>query len=501
VWAERKEKFQAQAEPSLDCETYVNGRKRLLDQELKKVAEMIRQHRLPEARLEGQQLVISPLTRSGPDQTEQWAEKVYALLPRIHLTHLLEEVDGWTHFTKAFTHLYSGQPAADRTGLLTAVLADATNLGKTRMADATEKYTADRLTWIEDWYIREAHYSRALAAIVKLQGEIPLASQWGSGRTSSSDGQAFPIAFRKPVIAQVNAKYGRDPVTTFYTHVSERYAPFHARAISSTVRDAPHVLDGLLDQQTDRPIEEHYTDTSGYTDHLFALCHLLGFRFAPRIRDLSDHRLFYFEKSAAYDGIQPRLGGRIYGRTIREHWDDVARLITSFRQGTVAPSLLVSKLAGHPRQNHLFATLREIGRIQRSLFTLAWLQDPALRRRVTIGLHKGEAHHTLKRAIRFYRRGSVNDRTQLDQNLDAMALNLVVAAIILWNTAYLDQALQLLQKEGVSVPEDYLRHISPLGWEHITITGTYHWAGVDRAWGRFQPLRRAAIDPLKAKSA
>jgi hypothetical protein len=118
---------------------------------------------LPEARLEGQQLVISPLTRSGPDQTEQWAEKVYALLPRIHLTHLLEEVDGWTHFTKVFTHLYSGQPAADRTGLLTAVLADATNLGKTRMADATEKYTADRLTWIEDWYIREANYSRALA--------------------------------------------------------------------------------------------------------------------------------------------------------------------------------------------------------------------------------------------------------------------------------------------------------------------------------------------------
>ena len=99
VWAERQEKFLAQAEPSLDCETYVNGRGRSPDPELKKVAEMIRQHRLPEARLEGQQLVISPLTRSGPDQTEKWAEKVYALLPRIHLTHL-EEVDGWTHFSK-----------------------------------------------------------------------------------------------------------------------------------------------------------------------------------------------------------------------------------------------------------------------------------------------------------------------------------------------------------------------------------------------------------------
>jgi hypothetical protein len=104
---------------------------------------------------------MSPLTRSEPDQTEKWAEKVYALLPRIHLTELLVEVDGWTQFTNTFTHLYAGQPTADRAGLLTAILADATNLGKCRMAEATETYTADRLAWIEDWYIREAAYARA----------------------------------------------------------------------------------------------------------------------------------------------------------------------------------------------------------------------------------------------------------------------------------------------------------------------------------------------------
>lgn len=500
VWNERKEELLAQAEPSLDCETYVSGRKKLLDEELKKVAEMTRQHLLPEARMEGDKLIVSPLTRSGPDQAEQWAEKVYAVLPRIHLTQLLEEVDGWTRFTGEFTHLYTGQPTLDRTGLLTAILADATNLGKARMADATEDYSADRLAWIEDWYIYEASYTRALAAIIKRQGEIPLASQWGSGRTSSSDGQAFPIAFRKPVIAQVNAKYGRDPVAMFYTHVSDRYTPFHVKAISSTVRDATYVLDGLLDHQTDLQIEEHYTDTSGYTDHIFALCHLLGFRFAPRIRDLSDHRLFYFDKSADYDGIKPLLGGRIHVRTLRQNWDEVARLVSSLRQGTVSSSLLVSKLAGHPRQNHLFVALREIGRIERSLFTLCWLQDPELRRRVTVGLNKGEAHHTLKRAIRFYRRGAVSDRTQLEQNLDAMALNLVVAAITLWNTAYLDRALQALQQEGVEVPEECLPHISPLGWEHITITGTYHWKGADRQWGRFRPLRQEFLEQLKAKS-
>jgi TnpA family transposase len=501
VWAEQKAKIVRDAEPSLECESYLSQRRNLLDEQLRAVADLTRRHLLPEARMEGTRLVISPLTRSGPDRTEEWANRVYDLVPRVHLTQVLEEVNGWTRFTKAFTHLYTGQPAGDRTGLLTTILAAATNLGKTKMADATESYTADRLAWIEDWYISERNYGHALAEIVRLQGQIPLASQWGTGRTSSSDGQAFPIACRKPVIAQVNAKYGRDPVAMLYTHVSDRYAPFYTQAISSTVRDATHVLDGLLNHHTAVEIEEHYVDTSGYTDHLFALCHLLGFRFAPRIRDLADHRLFCFEAPARYEGLMPLIGGKIHSRTIRDNWDDVARLVASLRQGTASASLLVSKLAGHPRQNHLAVALREIGRIERSLFTLAWLQDPELRRRVTAGLNKGEAHHALKRAIRFYRRGSVSDHTQLEQDLNAMALNLVVAAITLWNTAYLDRAITVLEQRGTPVPAEYLPHISPLGWEHITITGTYHWKGAEPAWGKFRPLRLPAIRPEAGRSA
>ncbi len=85
---------------------------------------------------------------------------------------------------------------------------------------------------------------------------------------------------------------GSDPSVTFYTHISDQYAPFHTKVINVTVRDATHVLDGLLYNESDLHIEEHYTDTSGFTDHVFALCHFLGFRFAPRIRDLADKRLY-----------------------------------------------------------------------------------------------------------------------------------------------------------------------------------------------------------------
>lgn len=249
------------------------------------------------------------------------------------------------------------------------------------------------------------------------------------------------------------------------------------------------MLDGLLTHHSEIETAEHYTDTSGYTEHIFALCTALGFRFAPRIHDLGDHRLFCFQKPSLYGALKPLIGGRVREGMVRDNWDEYQRLAASLRTGTASASLLISKLAGNPRHRPLAVALREVGRIERTLFTLEWLQNPELRRRVTVGLNKGEAHHTLKRAIHFCRKGSISDRTRLEQDVHAMALNLVVAAITLWNTAYLDRALLAMEQRGTPVPEIYWPHISPLGWEHIGIAGTYTWKGSTRPWGRFRPLR------------
>src|SRR5208337_1114828 len=51
---------------------------------------------------------------------------------------------------------------------------------------------------------------------------------------------------------------------------------------------------------------------------------------------------------------------------------------------------LMKRLAAYPKQNALAKTLREIGRLERTLFTLDWISDPALRRRTSAGLNKGE---------------------------------------------------------------------------------------------------------------
>jgi len=93
--------------------------------------------------------------------------------------------------------------------------------------------------------------------------------------------------------------------------------------------------------------------------HVFAMCHLLGFRFAPRMRDLPDKKLYTFEPTPPDSVLAPLLGDKINVKLIEESWDEILRLASSIRTGTVTASLMLRKLASYPRQNRLALALRE----------------------------------------------------------------------------------------------------------------------------------------------
>ena len=129
-----------------------------------------------------------------------------------------------------------------------------------------------------------------------------------------------------------------------------------------------------------------------------------------------------------------------------------------------------------PRQNGLAVALREIGPAERSLFPLDWVRSGELRRRANAVLNKGEARNALAQAVFLHRLGELRDRSFESQASRALALNLLVAAIILWNTRYLQAAFDALAARGAAVPPDLMRHVAPLGWEHIGLTGDYVWS-------------------------
>ncbi len=335
----------------IDCDQYLNERLTLLEAKLSATDLMALTNDLPDAVINSSRgLKITPLDTVVPDEAQALIDKSAALLPHVKITDILMEVDSWTGFTQHFTHLKTGDEAKDKILLMTTILADAINLGLAKMAESCPGTTYAKLSWLQAWHIRDETYNAALSNLVNAQFQQPFSGHWGDGTTSSSDGQNFKVGNKAQSTGHINPKYGSEPGRTFYTHISDQYAPFSTKVVNVGVRDSTYVLDGLLYHESDLRIEEHYTDTAGFTDHVFGLMHFLGFRFAPRIRDLGDTKLFIPNGNTVYAGLKPMISNeRLKIKQIREHWNEILRLITSIKQGTVTASLMLRKLGSYPR--------------------------------------------------------------------------------------------------------------------------------------------------------
>ena len=481
----------------MTADAWLESRGRELDWRLKRF-----EHRLGRGRLDGVELRegrlrISPVRTTPTPDAKGLADRLDAMLPRVRVTELLHEVARGTGFLSAFANLRTGEPCPNENALLAAILADATNLGLARMADASQGVTHDQLVWTADAYIREDTYSAALARIIDAHHALPISAVWGDGKSSSSDGQFFRSGKRGGAAGEINARYGVDPGFSFYTHVSDQHGPYHVKVISAATHEAPYVLDGLLHHGSSLPIAEHYTDTGGATDHVFALCAMLGFRFCPRLRDFPDRRLVAINPPSAYPGLAPLLGKRLRTDVVRDHWSEILRLVASLKTGHAAPSAMLRKLAAYERQNQLDLALQEVGKVERTLFMLDWLENPALRRRCHAGLNKSEQRHQLTQAICTFRQGRIADRSHEAQQYRASGLNLVIAAIVWWNATYMADAVGHLRTSGEPAPDNLLAHTSPVGWEHVAFSGDFLW---DQA-AATPPGRRALRISRKTRRA
>ncbi len=476
-----------------DFERYITERRALLDASLVAVEARAKEGGLPGVTITKGVLKITPIAKMTPPEAEALVARLYAMLPRIRITDLLAEVARWTRFPDCFTHQRTGEIVADSRVLMAGLLAEGLNLGLTRMAEASNIASLGELSWMSDWHIRDETYGLALRRLINHQQREPLAAVFGDGTASSSDGQFFQAGGPGRDSGRQNAHYSLKSGFKAYTHLSDRYGPFYTKLIAATASEALHVLDALLYHQSDVSPRRHHTDGGGDSELVFALCALLGFQFAPRIRGLKKRRLYSFDKPSAYPTLEPMIAGRINIELIRAHWAEIMRIIASIRSGTVTASLIMRQLSAYKRQNGVAAALRELGRMERTMFTLDWISDPELRRTTGQELNKGESRNSMSRAVFIHRLGEIRDRTYENQQHRVSGLNLLVTAIILWNTRYLEHAIATL-RQTEDVPDALLAHLSPLGWEHINLTGDYIWGGrqsVSENHNGMRPLRAA----------
>jgi len=439
------------------------------------------------------------LTLTGLDKLDEppsllkLRDAVLARLPRVDLPEVLLEIHARTGFAHEFTHLSEG---AARVGDLpisvcAVLLAEACNIGLEPVVRSdVAALTRGRLNWVQQNYIRAETLIRANANLVDTQSTLPLAQAWGGGEVASADGLRFVVPIRT-LNAGPNPKYyGAHRGVTYYNFSSDQFTGFHGIVIPGTLRDSMYILDGLLEHQTQlRPVEV-MTDTAGVSDVVFGLFWLLGYQFSPRLADIGEARFWRLDPTADYGVLNTIARSRVNTDLIIRNWDDILRVAGSLQQGTVSASELMRSILRSKQPSTLTRAIGALGRIPRTLYMLSYIDDEQYRRRILTQLNRGEGRHSVARAVFHGQRGELRQRYREGQEDQLGALGLVVNAIVLWNTLYMEAALNQLRGEGFEVKEEDVARLSPLLYKHINFQGRYSFALSESvAQGGLRPLR------------
>jgi len=445
-----------------------------------------------EVRIEDGRLVMPRLDAEElPESAKKLQELITARLPQVELTDLLIEVDSWTNFSACFEHAGGSQPRSPEllTYLYATILAQAENFGLQQMANVAH-LSYDKLAWHTTWYIREETLKQGFTAIVNKQSGQALSKIWGDGTLSSSDGQRFPMVGKNRTGTALPRYFGYGRGLTFYTWTSDQYSQFGTKPTRTTERDATYVLDEILGNESELPLLNHTVDTAGYTEVDFALFSLLGRGFWPRIRDIGSQYLYRMDKAEKYPHVGQLLKGTIDEKLILDNYDEILRVAWSLQLGYVTASLFISKLQARPQQNMLTKVLQEYGKLEKTIFILRYIQDPVFRRDINLQLDKGEQAHDLRQFIHFANEGKIRSHLEEKQINEASCLNLVVNAIILWNTVYMQEVVKQLREEGKDIKDGDLKHLGPARHEHINPYGHY-------TFNVQQELQRKGLRPLR----
>lgn len=444
------------------------------------------------ARLEGGAVALSRRDAiEMPTAVRELRRVIETHLPRIRIEDLLMDVDSWCGFTRELL------PAGDYTPrlenpyatLLAALVAHGTNLGIATMAQSTHGITVDKLQHVSRWFLRPETLKAANRVLVDHHHRLDLATVWGDGGASSSDGQRFGVQ-ESSLLAGFYPRYFGfyDRAITVYTHVSDQFSVFASRAIACAPREAIYVLDGLLDNDTVLRPREHYTDTHGFTEQLFALCYLLGFSFMPRLKDLADQQLYKLDRERSYGAIDGMFRGAIDIALVREQWDSMVRVAASLRARRAPAHVVLDRLAASTPSDRLAKALTMLGRILKTTHILSYLHDSKRRDRVQLQLNRGEARHELARRLFFANQGAfrIGDYEEIMNKVSA--LSVLSNAVLVWNTVRFGEIVKGLESTtGTPVNREHLARISPLAHAHVIPSGTYHFA---RAAGR-SPAERS----------
>ena len=424
------------------------------------------------------------------EQIEHTISKYFPQSEFISVIDLLHSVQTKTDFLESFKH-YSIQNVRtqklDSNLLFASIVGYGCNISLSKMAKISKGINENKLDTVTTWYLSEENTMEANDKIVAFIDSLELPKILKNDSNinhTSSDGQKFNI---KSSIDSTNAgfsfKYfGTAKGVSVYTFIDESHKLFYSTVINVSERESGYVIDGLMHNDVVKS-DIHSTDTHGYSEVIFGLTHLLGFSFAPRIKNFKDQQLYGINSSKYYQelGYQVLPNRKINIEIIKENWDDILRFILTIKSRRTTASQLLKRLTSYSKHHKLFTAIKEFGNIIKTDFLLTYIDDVGLRQRIEKQLNKVESANRFSKAVFFGNNAEFIFATQEEQNIANNCKRLIQNAIILWNYLYIDKKLQ--EAKSQSQKDEIIEAIknsSIVHWSHINFYGTYDFTKIDK---------------------
>ncbi|RUR14069.1 Tn3 family transposase [Legionella sp. km772] len=441
-----------------------------------------------------EELILTQLDKlDEPESLKLLRSEVKSRLPRVDLPEVLLEIAKRTNFISAFTHINEGNARAVdlEISICAVLLAQACNTGlEPFVREDIPALKRDRLIWVDQNYIRDETITASNAILVAAQNQSKLAKKWGGGDIASADGMRFVVPVRSLHSAPNPKYFNQGRGVTWYNLLSNQRTGLNDVTVPGTLRDSLILLGVVLEQQTELKPTRIMTDTGAYSDIVFGLFRLLGYRFSPRLADLGDARFWRVDPVADYGKLNILAKHRANLERIIPHWDDVLRLVGSLKLGRVPATGIMRTLQVGDKPTRLAQAIAEIGRIDKTIHMLNYIHDESCRRSTLLQLNLTEGRHSLARSVFHGKRGELHQRYREGQEDQLGALGLVLNILVHWNTIYMDAALDQLKNEDFPVNEEDEVRLSPFAKAHFNMLGRYSFSMPDEVKdGKLRSLR------------
>mgnify|MGYP003394432982 CR=1 FL=1 len=267
-------------------------------------------------------------------------------------------------------------------------------------------------------------------------------------------------------------RYRRKGAVAFHV-VSDLYVALFTHFIPPGVWEAVYIIEALLQNRSTIQPDTVFADTQGQSTPVFAFTYLLGIQLMPRIRNWKDLRFYRPAPHVQYQHLDTLLTDVIDWEVIGTYWQDLMQVSLSIYMGRLSSPMLLRKLGNWSRRNRLYQAAQEVGRVQRTIYLLRWISDPALRSSVTAGTNKAEGYHALAKWLQFGNEGIITENEPDEQQKRARYLGVLTSALLFWNVAEMTRVIGELIAEGYPVRVEDLPFLSPYVTRHLKRFGDY----------------------------